>query len=243
MSVGHMGPGEDVAPAGGGVTRWRFSEVLRVGVLYIALHLALSAVVALLAAVTGHDRPPSDYYLPTTPGQVALSLARSAATLAAIAAVARSKGGVRQALGLRLPSRRWRIVTLAIAAVFLGAKLAFALAIRATVGGGDGLSVGALAGLILTVGVVTPIVEEALYRGVLYGWLQGLLGRHLGILASAAIFAIEHHGLALGSVPVSFVLGALFAWLYHRSHSLWPSVIVHGASNIGSLLSLARDAL
>lgn len=242
MSVRHLGR-EDAAPGGDGVTRWRFSEVLRVGVLYIALHVALSAVVALMAAATGHDRPPSDYYLPTTPGQVALALARSAATLTAIAAVARSKGGVRQALGLRLPSRRWRVATLAIAAVLLGAKLAFALAIRDTVGGGDGLSIGALAGLILTVGVVTPIEEEVLYRGVLYGWLHGLLGRHLGILTSAGIFAIEHRGLTLGSLPVAFVMGVLLAWLYQRSRSLWPSVIVHGASNIGSLLSLAWDAL
>ena len=85
------------------------------------------------------------------------------------------------------------------------------------------------------VGVVfAPLVEEVFFRGFLFQGFREKYGWVTGMLLSAAIFAIAHLDLVV-LIP-TFILGCLLAYLYHRSNSIWPGVILHFLVNSFGLL-------
>ncbi len=96
-----------------------------------------------------------------------------------------------------------------------------------------------LAIALVAVGVA-PVIEELIFRGVLFRWLQARVGTGAGVFLSALIFSIVHWNL-LALLPV-FVLGLLLALLFHRTGSLWAAMSLHASFNLGSLLiSLAMS--
>lgn len=73
--------------------------------------------------------------------------------------------------------------------------------------------------------IIAPLVEEIFFRGFLF---QGFRQRHgwvAGIAISSAIFAAAHLD-PVAFIP-TFLLGAVLAYVYHRSNSVWPGVILH----------------
>lgn len=84
-------------------------------------------------------------------------------------------------------------------------------------------------GLLLMAGVIAPIVEELVFRGLFYGWLRARWGVVMGVMLSALGFALAH-GIPM-LIPALFLQGAIFAWIYERSGSLWPPIIMHGVFN------------
>ncbi len=88
----------------------------------------------------------------------------------------------------------------------------------------------------LAAALAAPFFEEVLFRGVLYASLRQTL-RPMGAgLVSAALFSLVHGDtqaiLALGT------LGALFAWLYERTGSLWPAILAHSLWNGGTVAAM-----
>ena len=79
--------------------------------------------------------------------------------------------------------------------------------------------------------VVAPVVEELLFRGVLYGTLRIRLGPLPATLASAALFALAH-GYGLVGFASVFVSGVLWALAYERTRSLLPGMLAHAAGNV-----------
>lgn len=94
---------------------------------------------------------------------------------------------------------------------------------------------GAIA-MLAMVGIVAPIVEEVVFRGLLYGWLRARFGVFLATGASALLFALAHGILIL--VPALLAIGIVLARVYERSGSLWPPIIVHGAFNAIMVIAL-----
>lgn len=86
-----------------------------------------------------------------------------------------------------------------------------------------------LTALIIGSVIVAPFVEEAFFRGFLFTAFRRRYGWKRGALISAALFAIVH--LNLLAVPTLFLLGFALAYLYHRSGSLWPPMLMHGIWN------------
>ena len=78
--------------------------------------------------------------------------------------------------------------------------------------------------------VWTPLAEETFFRGFIFAGLAAKLGMWGGIAASSAIFAAAH-GSAAAFIPV-MVSGALFAWVYRESGSLWLPVSAHASQNL-----------
>ena len=76
-----------------------------------------------------------------------------------------------------------------------------------------------------------PILEEPLFRGVLYATLRLRLGPAPATLVSAALFALAHGYGVVGFVSV-FVSGVLWALAYERTRSLLPGMLAHAVSNI-----------
>ena len=76
------------------------------------------------------------------------------------------------------------------------------------------------------VGVIfAPIVEEIFFRGFLFQGFRQRYGWVTATLLSSAIFAAGHLD-PVALIP-TFVLGAVLAYVYHRSNSVWPGIILH----------------
>ena len=78
-----------------------------------------------------------------------------------------------------------------------------------------------------------PFVEEVFFRGFVFGGLAVRYGILAGAAISAAVFSVAH--LSLGSLLPVFVTGILFAWLYHRTKSVWAPVSAHAGQNLIAL--------
>lgn len=95
-------------------------------------------------------------------------------------------------------------------------------------GGGRGLWV-----IVVTVVVVAPILEEVVFRGLLFQVLRRRTGVWAGIVLSSVTFAIVH--LELIGRPLSLgallVLGAWLAWALHRTGSLIVPITAHALFN------------
>jgi membrane protease YdiL (CAAX protease family) len=84
--------------------------------------------------------------------------------------------------------------------------------------------------------ILAPLVEEIFFRGFLFQGFRAKYGWVAGMLVSSAIFAVAH--LDPVSLIPTFILGNLLAYLYHRSNSVWPGVILHMAVNTFGLISV-----
>ncbi len=85
-----------------------------------------------------------------------------------------------------------------------------------------------LAGLAVLAGLA-PLAEELVFRGLLYGWLEGRWGGAAAWIASSLAFAAAHVEPAHAILVLP--LGLLFGWLRWRTGSLWPSLVAHTANN------------
>lgn len=84
-----------------------------------------------------------------------------------------------------------------------------------------------LAFAILAV-VAAPLIEETLFRGILYGGLRRTFSPAIAILASAALFAVVHPPIA---GPAVFALGAGAALARERTGRLTSSIAAHATYN------------
>ncbi|HLY09252.1 MAG TPA: CPBP family intramembrane glutamic endopeptidase [Planctomycetota bacterium] len=86
---------------------------------------------------------------------------------------------------------------------------------------------------ILVVGGVAPIVEEVVFRGVVFRTLRERAGLFSSVVLSSILFALAHldpdHALHL------FAIGAVLAWIVSRCGSLYPGMILHSAINLSAL--------
>jgi membrane protease YdiL (CAAX protease family) len=88
---------------------------------------------------------------------------------------------------------------------------------------------------LLTIAVFPAVLEEIVFRGFLQGRLLALYGTGVGLVVTAAAFAICHGMPAV--LPIHFGLGLWLGWLRQRSGSLWPGVLLHFLYN-GTLVVL-----
>lgn len=78
------------------------------------------------------------------------------------------------------------------------------------------------------------ILEEILFRGILYNILRRYFGRWTGALLAALLFAIVH-GLKSDLLGL-LVLGLTLTWLYDRTGRLVSSITLHAVNNAMSLM-------
>lgn len=85
---------------------------------------------------------------------------------------------------------------------------------------------------------LAPLLEELFYRGVLQGRLQQVLPPSHAILLISVLFTLSHSQYHQPSVinlaTALFVFGSslAFGWLYWKTGSLWPSVLLHACINV-----------
>ena len=82
----------------------------------------------------------------------------------------------------------------------------------------------------LSVCILAPLVEELVFRGaILRALLQGFSNHWVAIALSALLFALVH--LNPAQMPHAFCLGLLLGWMYYRTHSIIPGIMVHWVNN------------
>ena len=89
--------------------------------------------------------------------------------------------------------------------------------------------------------IAAPVAEEIFFRGFIFPGLLRPFGLVGAMAASGFLFAAFH---VTGSDTVALVLpfgliGMLFAWIYYRTGSLWPSIATHLLFNLVSFVLLA----
>lgn len=81
--------------------------------------------------------------------------------------------------------------------------------------------------------ILTPLAEELIFRGSLFGWLRGRFNPTAAIVITATLFALYHPSVYLW--PVTFLFGLGSAWFRERSGSLTPFLIVHIVNSIAMI--------
>jgi hypothetical protein len=82
--------------------------------------------------------------------------------------------------------------------------------------------------------LVIPVGEELFFRGFLFRWMRNRLTFRMAILISALVFGAFH--LIPIQALMAFPLGVLNAWMFERSRSLWPPIVLHVTNNLFTLV-------
>ena len=82
----------------------------------------------------------------------------------------------------------------------------------------------------LVICILAPLVEELVFRGaILRVLLQGCQSHWVAIVISALIFAVVHANPI--QMPHAFLMGLLLGWMYYRTRSVIPGILVHWVNN------------
>ena len=87
-------------------------------------------------------------------------------------------------------------------------------------------------------GLIAPVAEEIFFRGVIYGYVKGLLKKTLlqwsipiAVIISTAFFVTAHQGGAGIALP-QLVGGIVFCLSYEMEKSLVTPMVIHSAGNL-----------
>jgi len=78
--------------------------------------------------------------------------------------------------------------------------------------------------------IISPIYEEIFYRGFLYRFFSSRYGVLSGMIISSIIFTVVHIP-TFNTLPVNFASGLIFSWVYQKTGSVIPSILIHGIFN------------
>lgn len=149
-------------------------------------------------------------------------------------------------------ARRWYVMALLVGLVMppLGALITQLLAHGHEVTQNvEELSQHASPYLRLPLAIVTvtvgPMIEELMFRGVLFSALLRRMSTAMSIAVCAVLFGAVHlAGLDFQwyALPNLILLAAVLCWLRLKSGSLWPSILAHGVFNLFALVALFSAA-
>lgn len=84
-------------------------------------------------------------------------------------------------------------------------------------------------GLIIY-GIIQPLEEEFVFRGLVYGRMRKFFPSRLSVPVSALIFGACHGNIV--QMLYGFLLGCILAWAFEKYKSLKAPLILHGAINV-----------
>jgi membrane protease YdiL (CAAX protease family) len=81
-----------------------------------------------------------------------------------------------------------------------------------------------------------PVVEEIVFRGLVYRWLRGRLAMVWTASVTSVLFALIHVPRPVPLLVPYFILGFVMAISVERTRSLYPAITLHGSYNLVALL-------
>ena len=93
---------------------------------------------------------------------------------------------------------------------------------------------GSLHGVLLSAVIAAPIVEEVIFRGVVFGSFRKVFPAWVSILISAVIFGAYHMNPV--AIVYATVMGIIAGVVYEKKRNLLFTIILHMANNFMGLL-------
>ncbi|MFN4114797.1 MAG: lysostaphin resistance A-like protein [Sphingomonadaceae bacterium] len=85
-------------------------------------------------------------------------------------------------------------------------------------------------------GVFAGFVEEVVFRGIVFRWIEELAGSWIALAFSSALFGLAHWAnpgaTAFSSVAIALEAGILLAGAYMLTRSLWLAIGIHAGWNL-----------
>lgn len=97
-----------------------------------------------------------------------------------------------------------------------------------------GLDKSQFVSTILCSGLMGPIMEEYLFRGIIYNKLKLFNSEKISILLTAIIFSLLHGNVF--NIINAFVLNYMLIFIYHKYQTLLAPIILHMSVNITIVL-------
>lgn len=83
--------------------------------------------------------------------------------------------------------------------------------------------------------IISPIIEEIIYRGILYSPFRKRYGSIGAIIITSLFFALSHIGMGL----LPFIIGGIFlGYLYEKTETLIAPIIAHSLYNLLSIITV-----
>ncbi|MFN0220569.1 MULTISPECIES: CPBP family intramembrane glutamic endopeptidase [Paenibacillus] len=82
--------------------------------------------------------------------------------------------------------------------------------------------------------LVAPIVEEIIFRKIIFTTLLQCTNFHFAALGSSVLYAILHFN-TYRLIPY-LLIGYIFCWLYHKTHALASTIFVHASINVITII-------
>lgn len=86
----------------------------------------------------------------------------------------------------------------------------------------------------LAAGVVGPILEEIMFRGLIFGELRKIMPIKAALVVQALLFGVFHLNLIQGTYAA--LIGVCLGFVYYRSGSMIAPTVVHMAVNLFSFV-------
>lgn len=83
--------------------------------------------------------------------------------------------------------------------------------------------------LIISSGIIGPILEELLFRGIVFNELKDFLSNKRALIVCTLIFALFHNNLS--DMIYAYIMGYLFIKLYNKTNNLIYPIVFHILSN------------
>lgn len=96
--------------------------------------------------------------------------------------------------------------------------------------------------VIFIVAVVgAPIVEELLFRGVLFEEIRNECSLKMTIFLTALVFGIYHFNII--QTPNTFFMGLVLAYVYYKTGTIKAPIIIHATNNILATIPIIDQGL
>ncbi|MGN0356157.1 MAG: lysostaphin resistance A-like protein [Muricoprocola sp.] len=94
-----------------------------------------------------------------------------------------------------------------------------------------------LATQVIGIGIIVPIMEEVLFRGLVYRRLKAYNDSWGSLLLAAVMFAVYHGNLV--QMIFAFPMAVILIWCYRRWETLLAPVVFHITVNLSSVIIMA----
>jgi len=83
---------------------------------------------------------------------------------------------------------------------------------------------------IASVGIIIPIQEELMYRGLIYKNIEQRYDHIKAAVISSTVFAVMHMNLSQGSY--AFLMGFVLAFIYQKTKNIYACITFHCSANM-----------
>ncbi|MEE0959291.1 MAG: CPBP family intramembrane glutamic endopeptidase [Lachnospiraceae bacterium] len=98
----------------------------------------------------------------------------------------------------------------------------------------DSLYGGSIIFEFIAMVIIAPLLEEILFRGIIFARLREYMSVKVAIVISALIFGIIHGNVVQGIY--AFIIGICLAYIYERYNTLLAAVLFHMSANLMSVI-------